>query len=484
MNRPRRWSVAACVALLVPLAGADDKKPQAPTEEKWLVDRALTVSPQAAPVPALRYRLFPVSSERKDGNAVPMYLRLAHERSDAAKRYLHEHVDQWNALPLDRLPLEEARKFVDGFAYNLKQLDLGARRKTAEWNYALDSGSVFDVLLPDIHDMRYQARLLQLKARVEVAQGRYDDAVRTLQTAFSFSRQLSEVPFFISSLVAVSTAAPLTEVLLEMAQRPDAPNLYWALATLPRPLIDLRAASEFEQRTAEMQFPDLADLDRPRTAEQWDAALARVRKEVERLTRMQHEDKNQPAPIAGTNSSDPAARSPDLAAAKKYLTDVTSRKSADVDAMPPAQVLLLWIYDAYQQSRDDVFKGAYLPFPQARPFMVEASRRHTEPPATEAARFARLWNPWIEKVLVTQIRLERMIAAVRVIEALRLHAAAHGGQLPEKLADVTAVPVPDDPGTGKPFEYQRNGDAAVLISRIPGVRLATDGLRYRISVRK
>jgi hypothetical protein len=464
--------------------GADDKKPEPPSGDKWLVDKALTISPRAAPVPALRYRLFPLVSERKDGNAVPMYLRLAHERSDASKRYLHEHVDKWVVLPLDKLPLAEARKFIDGWKYNLKQLELGARRKTADWNYAVDSVSLIEILLPDVHDMRYQARLLQLKARVEVAEGRYGEAIRTLETGFSFSRQLSEAPFFISGLVAIATAAPLSQMVLEMGERPDAPNLYWALAALPRPLIDLRLASEFEQRSAESQFPDLADLDRPRTAEQWDAALARFRKEVERITRMEHEGKDKPTPAAGTSSSDPAARSPDLAAAKKYLTEVAGCKGADVDAMPPAQVLLLWLHEAYKESRDDVFKAAYLPFPQARPVIAEASRRRTEPPATEAARFARLWNPWIEKVLVTQVRLERMLAAAQVIEALRIHTAAHGGQLPEKLADVTVVPVPGDPGTGKPFEYQRDGAAAVLISRLPGLPLATEGLRYRINIRQ
>ena len=39
----------------------------------------------------------------------------------------------------------------------------------------------------------------------------------------------------------------------------------------------------------EMQFPDMADLDRPRTPEQWDAVLFRVRKEIERLSKLEPE---------------------------------------------------------------------------------------------------------------------------------------------------------------------------------------------------
>ncbi len=44
--------------------------------------------------------------------------------------------------------------------------------------------------------------------------------------------------------------------------------------------------------------------------------------------------------------------------------------------------------------------------------------------------------------------------------------------------------MPDDPGTGRPFEYRRDGDTATLISRIPGQPLAVTGLRYRITLRK
>ena len=72
---------------------------------------------------------------------------------------------------------------------------------------------------------------------------------------------------------------------------------------------------------------------------------------------------------------------------------------------------------------------------------------------------------------------------LRVIEALRLHAAANNGQLPDKLEAVTIVPVPNDPGSDKPFEYHKDGDKATLTSVVPGAR-DTKGLRYQITMRK
>jgi len=61
----------------------------------------------------------------------------------------------------------------------MKQLDLGARRKTAEWNYTLDAGDPIGILLPDAQFMRNYGGLLVLKARLEMAEGDYTAAAHT-----------------------------------------------------------------------------------------------------------------------------------------------------------------------------------------------------------------------------------------------------------------------------------------------------------------
>src|SRR5439155_24713515 len=105
-------------------------------------------------------------------------------------------------------------------------------------------------------------------------------------------------------------------------------------------------------------------------------------------------------------------------------------------------------------------------------------------PDPEAANFARALLPALGKCMHAQARLERTLAALRVVEALRLYAADHKGQLPDKLADVTAVPLPNDPVTGKAFEYKRDGDGAVLTARSADELLEPRGLRLSITVRK
>jgi hypothetical protein len=483
INRLRRWSALAGLVLLTTfLPSVRGEEP--PAKEKWFLDRSLAVSPAAAPVPALKYRFYPRATERKDGNAVPIYLRFAHERGDARKKELREKPEAWNKLPLEKLPLAEVKQFLDGYKYNMTQLELGARRKTADWNYTLDYPDIIGLLLPDVQEMRMQAPLLVLKARVEMAEGRYADAARTLETGFSFSQQLGEGPFLIGSLVGIAVASQFADCSLEMVERLGAPNLYWALTVLPRPLIDLRHAHEQEYVVLEMQFPDMADLDRSRTPEQWNAVLYRVRKEIERLTRIEEGSPQRPkAPRAGTTSADPADKSPDLEAARKYLTEVAGLSAAHVKEMPPAQLLVLHIAHLYHEQRDEFFKTTYLPFPQSRPLSQAAEERLKSLPESEAARMAQLFLPAITRVRLAEVRLARKLAALQAIEALRMH-AARTGQLPDKLDEVTIVPVPKDPGTGKAFEYQRDGATATLISRLPGEPLEKSGLFYRVTVRK
>jgi hypothetical protein len=485
MNRPRRWSVVVLVlaALAVgrPAWGqAAGEKSAEQAKPKWLIDRSLTLSPQAESRPALKYRLLPMDFDRKPGNAVPIYLRLVHEQRDETRKRWLEVPTKWNKLPLDRLPRDEARKFLKGHAYMLRQLDLGARRKRADWNYTLDMGDPIALLLPDMHAMRSYARLLVLQARLALADGDFAAALHTLETGFAFSRHVAQGPFLITGLVAVATANSFADTLIDLVERPDAPNLYWPLTALPRPLIGMRRGEELEQHMLLMQFPDLADLDRPRSTKQWDEVLARVRTEYRRILRIEHGSKPVPA---SRPPDEPADRSPDLETARKYLIEQRQLPAARVKEMPAAQVLAVWIRAAYTDYQDDYYKASYLPFAKARPLFAAARKRLLTAPDTEAVGLVRALLPALDKVQLAQVRLDRRIAALRVIEAVRLHAAAHGGKLPDKLSDVTVAPIPDDPGTGKPFVYQRDGATATLISTIPGEAQEHTGLRYRLTMR-
>jgi hypothetical protein len=88
-----------------------------------------------------------------------------------------------------------------------------------------------------------------------------------------------------------------------------------------------------------------------------------------------------------------------------------------------------------------------------------------------------------EKVSLLTGRLGRHVAVLECIEAMRLYAAAHEGQFPEKLRDVTHVSVPDDPVTRKPFTYSRTGSKAVLEGPAPKGASPKEAFRYELNLK-
>ena len=107
------------------------------------------------------------------------------------------------------------------------------------------------------------------------------------------------------------------------------------------------------------------------------------------------------------------------------------------------------------------------------------SKPTREPALFDAAQSALI------KVHRAQARLEQRIALLRHVEALRLYAAEHDGTLPAKLSDIS-VPLPDDPFTGKPYNYQLDGDIAHIRGTPPRGEEKNPGfnVHYEVTLQK
>src|SRR5262249_18120850 len=123
--------LALILAASWPMSAAAQPSAEKPPEPPK--PRELALSPAAAPVPALKYRLLPSTAELTPGDAAPIYLRIHGYEDTGMEPYwkqISEKSGMWRDLPLDQLPIAKAREFVGLWSGKLRQLEYGTRRKT------------------------------------------------------------------------------------------------------------------------------------------------------------------------------------------------------------------------------------------------------------------------------------------------------------------------------------------------------------------
>jgi hypothetical protein len=260
------------------------------------------------------------------------------------------------------------------------------------------------------------------------------------------------------------------EVVLQM---PDCPNLYWSLTAMPRPFIDLKKGIRGELRAMEATIPLPKDVEKgPMTPEEALAALDRLWAGIQKMA-------DEPGKLGVAQSrlglaayitmQHPSARKALLAAGKT---------EAELDAMPPAQVVMLDSLIRFRNLRDQYFVWLEAPYAEAMEGMRQSQQRieetrHNGAPFDLLQSALLLLLPAIDKVYQAEVRTGRRIASLRAVEAVRLYAAKHDGNLPAKLADVGEVPVPADPATNKPFDYTVEGNTFVInVPPPPGEKLS------------
>ena len=99
-------------------------------------------------------------------------------------------------------------------------------------------------------------------------------------------------------------------------------------------------------------------------------------------------------------------------------------------------------------------------------------------------QFRKTLEPAHELVRKQMNYIDRKVAALQIIEAMRLYAGKHDGQFPQKLSDITDVEIPNDPVTKKQFEYKSTGSEATI--QIEGTKDSDgrDSVRYEIKITK
>ena len=293
----------------------------------------LTLHPAKAPKPRNKYQLLPKDKELSDSDALPLYKRAIQSLPKDSQR--DQKIRQWVKTQLNKLPRKQVQSTLQQLKPTLQLVEQAARCNQCNW-------PPFDPepLPQNLSEYRKLAYLLSLQARLQIAQGQYDQAVGTIQTGLAMARHVGKGPTLVQRLVSIAIAALMCGQLEQFVQSPDAPNLYWALQSLPKPFVDLTEQIVLES-------------------------------------------------------------------------------------------------------------------PEIR-----------------------------ERPLLLMNRLDRHVAALQCIEALRLYAAVRKGKFPTALTEITNIPIPDDPVNKKPFVYSSTGYKAVLEAPAPKGATAKDAMRYQLTLKE
>ena len=443
----------------------------------------LTVTPADEPVPAFKYRLSLRPHELVPGNSVASYLRAFPEGGiektwkGIYDKFGDEAYD-WSSTPLSELPIEKLQDAAGRFESLVANfIGPGSRCRDTDWGVRyedLKGPEVITFLLPEIQAMRSVSRAVSLQTRVAVAEHRYDDALDLMRMNYRLGRDVGQQPILVSGLVGMAISGITNDNVVELIAAPDSPNLYWALTELPRPQTSLRDAMRLELAIGPRMFELLDDPEhKDRSYDAWNDLWRRettwLMTTGANLVSMDATWED----MLVTHDSDAQS----LVAVAFGLASYSHAKERllawgfdpeRVEQMPVGQVLAIYHARIYQLQADELEKATYVDFPTAQRISRQAQAKLQEsgPLGSSADReilpIASLLLPAVQAAQAAEFRTERNLDALRVIEALRMHAAQHDGQWPKSLDEITCVPVPENVATGKPFEYHLRDDTAVL----------------------
>ncbi len=494
------WSSVLCVALVlpavrVPAAESAVQDPNAVSASAREIETiSVRLHPAAEPEPPLQYSLLPPFAKLKPGNAAIFHYRALLLIPREQEFQLGETQEAWLELPLTELPQDEIVKWLRNYTGSLTELQRASLCESCDWGLnlrELDGRDAIGFLLPELQDTRRLGRMLRIKSRLEIAQGRFEDAIQTMQLGFCLARDIGRAPTLIHGLVGIAIASNLNESVIDWIDA-GGPNLYWALTMLPAPLVDLRNALQQEMNLPLQFLPFLEDPEtKDWSEERWRDEFA---KGIEQMTEVTGD------PFSGLGHQGGRKLLLQIASVGWLMANYPQARAALIEsgmdpervaAMPVGQVLAIQAARVHRHIYQHTFKWCYLPVWQS----VEESRATEDRlreegyltsgiPTRQIVPLASMLMPSVRPAMYAEGRFQRDVAVLRTIEGVRAHLATHDGAFPTELHEVRQTPVPMDPITGQFFSLQTQGERAELmiqfvpdIPRLPAQRYVLELVR-------
>lgn len=432
----------------------------------------ITLTPAAESTPALKHYLLPSILDRRAGNAAVIYGKVsADQHTFFSDKETWDRVTSLVKMPVSKIEMTPLDKSLLKGNAIYAFLEQAARCEHCDWQSPIRDAPYFLILLPEIQQSRSFGRLLAARARLQIATGDFEGAIRTLQSGYALARHVNESPMIISTLVGIANAQMMNQQVQAMSQQAGSPNLYWALTALPQPLLDPSKGLAAERDALYLTFPELRNVERmDRNEAYWRDTLRSSWTGLTEYLKMNGAE-SPPSLTLLVMRCYPLAK-------KSLIASGMSKEQ--VEKLPVAQVVLINTVRHYNELRDEQFKWVLASFPHADKELrkvndkikASAKRRDVLP-------LAPVILPAMGAFRRAVVRSNRDLKVLRVMEAIRMYAANHDGRLPDSL-DACPVPIPLDPVTGKPFAYRKEGDVA----RLTGPELPGRPLNYEIRIAK
>ncbi len=448
----------------------------------------LEITPASEPSPAFKYRFSLPPHKTIAGNSITHYLRSLGENGldypwEVVEKETNHEVNQWYGLetkssdiPIDKL--KNASAAFDGYVNN--HLRRASMCRDTDWGLAVEDLKGLETiafLLPSVQQTRAMARALTLQFRLAIIEKRYDDAVELLRMTYKLGQDVNEMGFLVSGLVGIAEVGMANNGVLHLISSEDAPNMYWALAELPTPVIDQRRAMRLDSSMPIRLFPELMDIRNAKHSDdEWKRLLQKYTGDFTTISALVQRSPNDAAQAA--NSVSLAMGLAGYSPAKKRMIE-RGYGGKEVAKMSVSQVILTDAALDIESLSQELEKAIYLPYTDAQKVTSaweEKVRRMS--PTRFGAMITQMVSPAILTVRASGYKAQTMVNLLMAIESLRNHAAVHG-KFPESLQELE-LPVRENPMTNKPFKYSlEDGNAVLLLEK--GSRQIE---RYEISIKK
>lgn len=430
----------------------------------------LRVRAAAEPTPALRYSLYPSHWDLKPGRAELHFARVLIAISQVPKEKRQEW-EQW--APEVRIPSDaQLAEAVQSLNFVFSELHLLAMCEDLTWDHRirdLQGPQIYSYLLPDVQEVRAMARLLSLKAEHQRRQQDFEGVCSTVSDGFRLAEFVGQGETLIQKLVGIAVSAIMRTVIERTIETENCPNLYWAIARIPRPLINISESVLWELRNVNRVFPVLAEAEsatwtEAEAAQKWGALIEDLKV------------------LGGMTSADStsiqlklAIASLTLAGSAKERLTAAGLSSERLNKMSALQIVLADAGRELRRAGDAMAKSSLLPASLAAPLSAQSSMEFDQWVQNQShnsvgAAIAGVLFPAFRQAREAETRTLVGQHRLMTLEAIRMHAAEHDGQPPESLDRLSPVPAMPDPYTDRPFEYrvEKDGERFLITLRAAG----------------